>query len=70
MALDLSVPTDYYPLCRLVFLQDVLLSSYIFRRSLRRPHTDDAIQMLDDLGIEPPDRNRVSRDGKTYDLRK
>jgi hypothetical protein len=32
----------------------------------RRPHTDDMMQMLVDFGIEPPERNWISRDGLTF----
>lgn len=36
---------------------------------LRRPHTDDMMQMLVDLGIEPPERNFTSPDGLTFYFR-
>jgi hypothetical protein len=32
----------------------------------RRPHTDDMMQMLADMGIEVPDRNFTSPSGLTF----
>jgi len=33
---------------------------------LQRPHTDDMMQMLTDLGIDPPDFQPISFDGLTF----
>lgn len=33
---------------------------------LRRPHTGDMMQMLDDLGLEPPDRQPPRFDNLTF----
>lgn len=35
----------------------------------RRPHTDDMIQMCDDIGVDVPDHNWFSRDGQAVYLR-
>ena len=43
------------------------LFDLIFKRLFpRRPHTDDMMQMLADIGIEPPERNWTSPDGLTF----
>jgi hypothetical protein len=46
------------------------LFDLIYRRMfLQRPHTDDMMQMCADLGIDVPDRQRISFDGLTFDFR-
>jgi hypothetical protein len=44
---------------------NTLLERIVRRVIRRRPHTDDMMQMLVDLGIEPPAENLISRDGLT-----
>lgn len=44
-----------------------LLAKRLF---LQRPRTDDMMQMCVDLGVEVPDRQRISFDGLTIDLRR
>jgi hypothetical protein len=40
--------------------------SLLFPISRRRPSTDDMMQMLDDLGIEPPERQPPRLDNLTF----
>lgn len=43
------------------------LMDMICRRVIRRrPHTDDMFQMLQDLGIEPPEKNFTPPNGLTF----
>lgn len=53
----------------LIPYQNSLLEMLCRRIIRRRPHTDDMMQMLVDLGIEPPERNLISPDGLTIRLR-
>jgi hypothetical protein len=50
---------------------NIELLDYLGRRIfLQRPHTDDMMQMVIDLGIEPPASfSGPSYDGKTFRLR-
>jgi hypothetical protein len=43
-----------------------LLELFKRRLYLQRPHTDDMMQMLDDLGIDPPLFQPISFDGLTF----
>jgi hypothetical protein len=46
------------------------LYDLIYKRVFpQRPHTDDMMQMCIDLGIDVPDRQRISLDGLTFDFR-
>lgn len=53
----------------LIPYQSSLLEMLCRRVIRRRPHTDDMMQMLLDLGIEPPEQNLISPDGITIRLR-
>jgi len=45
------------------------LLDLMFRRTfLQRPHTDDMMQMLTDMGVEPPD-HQISRDPLVFKWR-
>jgi hypothetical protein len=53
----------------LVPFQNSLLDMICRRVIRRRPHTDDMMQMLVDLGIEPPDENMIIPTGLTIKWR-
>lgn len=43
-----------------------ILDMLVARMFLRRPHTDDMMQMCADLGVDVPERNLTSPDGRTF----
>jgi hypothetical protein len=51
------------------FYVNPLMDMIVRRIILHRPHTDDMMQMLVDLGIEPPAQNLVGLDGLTIRFR-